>query len=86
MITVLDLLKQEIITEGQSLVWHRRSLGITYSARVATNGSIITSDGKEHKTPSGAAKHFGRKPIDGWNAWKIKETGESLASLRARLR
>jgi hypothetical protein len=30
-----------------------------------------------------AAKHLnGNKPVDGWLVWKIKNTGQSLASLR----
>ena len=32
------------------------------------------------------AKHLnGNKPIDGWNAWKLKTTNEPLSNLRNKL-
>lgn len=47
------------------------------------NGTITTSDGAIHKTPSGAAKHLnGNKPVDGWHTWKIKSSGVRLSELR----
>ena len=80
---VVDLVKKGSLSVGQELVWVRRVAKQTHLATVNQDGSITTADGKNHKTPSGAAKHLnGNKPVDGWLAWKLKDTGQSLASLR----
>lgn len=80
---VVDLVKKGSLTAGQELIWNRRVAKQVHLATINQDGSITTSDGVKHKTPSGAAKHLnGNKPVDGWLAWKIKSTGVSLASLR----
>jgi hypothetical protein len=80
---VVDLVKKGSLSVGQELIWVRRVAKQTHIATVNQDGSITTADGKKHKTPSGAAKHLnGNKPVDGWLAWKLKDTGQSLASLR----
>lgn len=64
-------------------MWKRRVLHSTFTAVVQPDGSLKTEDGKSHKSPSGAAKHLnGGKPVDGWIAWKVKDSGKSLADLR----
>lgn len=85
MTTVADLISSGLIGAGENLFWYRRSLNKTYIARVQADGTLITEDGNIHKTPSGAAKHFSKKPIDGWNTWKVTSTNVSLAELRAQL-
>ena len=85
MSTLRELVDKGLLSPNAELVWHRRSKAVTYTAIVQSDGSLLTSDGIAHKTPSGAARHFGKKPVDGWNVWKIKGTELSLASLRARL-
>jgi hypothetical protein len=83
MAKVVDLIKSGSLTAGQEIIWNRRVAKETHLATVNQDGSITTADGIKHKTPSGAAKHLnGNKPVDGWLAWKIKSTGNSLASLR----
>ena len=80
---VVDLVKKGSLSVGQELIWVRRVAKQTHLATVNQDGSITTADGKKHKTPSGAARHLnGNKPVDGWLAWKLKDTGQSLASLR----
>lgn len=80
---LVDLVKSGSLVAGQELIWNRRVAKETHLATVNQDGSITTADGVKHKTPSGAAKHLnGNKPVDGWLAWKIKTTGQSLASLR----
>lgn len=80
---VVDLVKKGSLTAGQELIWNRRVAKQVHLATINQDGSITTSDGVKHKTPSGAAKHLnGNKPVDGWLAWKIKSTGVSLASIR----
>ena len=80
---VVDLVNKGSLSVGQELIWVRRVAKQTHLATVNQDGSINTADGIKHKTPSGAAKHLnGNKPVDGWLAWKLKDTGQSLASLR----
>ena len=85
MTTTKDLLKAGILNEGDTLIWKRRVQGITHEARINNDGTIETSDGKKHKTPSGAAKHLNNdKPVDGWIAWRLKHSGVQLITLRAK--
>ena len=80
---VVDLVQSGALKAGQELIWNRRVAKQIHIATINSDGSITTSDSVKHKTPSGAAKHLnGGKPVDGWLAWKVKDSGESLASLR----
>lgn len=84
MLKVVDLIRRGSISVGEELIWTRRVVRESHIAIVNEDGSITTSDGVKHKTPSGAAKHLnGNKPVDGWLAWKIKKSGTSLGSLRS---
>ena len=84
MSSLKDLIKSGFIQANEELIWKRRIENTTHSAVVNIDGSITTSDGQNHKTPSGAAKHLnGGKPVDGWLVWKLKSSGHSLASLRS---
>lgn len=85
MTTISDLISNRLLKVGDKLVWKRRSLGETHTATIQSNGTLVTEDGAVHKTPSGAAKHFSRKPVDGWNTWKIGETKTSIGSLRSKI-
>jgi hypothetical protein len=86
MATIRDLLKAGFVNNGTELVWMRKKSKETHTAVIDAKGFIVTGDGKIHKTPSGAAKHLnGNKPIDGWNAWKLKTTNEPLSNLRNKL-
>ena len=78
-----ELIKSGGLFAGQEIIWNRRVAKQIHLAIVNQDGSITTFDGIKHKTPSGAAKHLnGGKPVDGWLAWKVKDSGKSLASLR----
>ena len=80
--TFKELVRAGIIPNGTELIWKRRVQGDVHSAKVS-NECIQTSDGKLHKTPSGAARHLNNgKPIDGWKVWKIKSTGELIDIFR----
>ena len=75
-----------LINTGTEIVWNRRASLNSHSAVINANGTITTSDGKVHKTPSGAARHLnGNKPVDGWLTWKVKQTGKSIGEIRLRL-
>lgn len=86
MVSTKDLIKAGHLNSGDVLVWNRRTQGTSHTATIKSDGTIETSDGKIHKTPSGAAKHLnGNKPVDGWLAWKLKSTGKTLSALRDKV-
>ncbi len=86
MVATKDLIKAGHLNAGDVLVWKRRTQGTSHTATIKSDGTIETSDGKIHKTPSGAAKHLnGNKPVDGWLAWKLKSTGETLSAVRDKV-
>lgn len=86
MLTISDLLNRGLLKVGEEIVFTRRSLKIEHRAQIQANGLIITEDGKTHRSPSGAAKHFTKKPIDGWHAWKVRSSQRTLANLRAQIK
>jgi hypothetical protein len=83
---IVDLIKKGDLIAGTELIWNRRVAKQIHIAIINQDGSISTSDGVRHKTPSGAAKHLnGNKPVDGWLAWKVKSSGLSLSTLRENI-
>ena len=86
MSSVKQLLKSGSVSAGDVLVWSRRVLKSSHEAVINQDGTISTSDGKKHKTPSGAAKYLNQdKPVDGWIAWRHVKSGKKLAELRSAL-
>ena len=86
MASIKDLLKSGSVSAGDKLIWSRRVLKNSHEAVINSDGTISTSDGKKHKTPSGAAKHLNdNKPVDGWIAWKLVSSGKTLSELRSSL-
>ncbi|TSA21086.1 MAG: hypothetical protein D4R69_03770 [Actinomycetales bacterium] len=84
MSNLIDLINAGSINAGEELIWKRRAENQGHFAVVNLDGSISTSDGIKHRTPSGAARHLnGGRPVDGWLTWKLKRTGKSLSSLRS---
>jgi hypothetical protein len=78
------LLQSGSVSAGDKLIWSRRVLKSAHEALINQDGTISTSDGKKHKTPSGAAKHLNQdKPVDGWIAWRHEKSGKKLAELRS---
>jgi hypothetical protein len=84
MTTIRDLVLGNLLKDGDRIIWNRKSLNHVHVAVVSGIGTIITEDGKVHKSPSGAAKHLGHRPVDGWLAWKLEGSEESLANIRKR--
>ena len=83
MSNLVDLMNAGLINAGEELIWKRRAEKQAHHAVVNLDGSISTSDGIKHWTPSGAARHLnGGRPVDGWLTWKLIRTGKSLSSLR----
>jgi hypothetical protein len=86
MSSMKQLLKMGTVSAGDKLSWSRRVLKSAHEAVINQDGTISTSDGKQHKTPSGAAKHLNQdKPVDGWIAWKHEKSGKKLAELRSAI-
>ena len=83
MTTVLDLLNAGLVNCGTHLTWRRRGSSIS-TAEVQSNGFLKTEDGSLHKSPSGAARKFVGRPIDGWAVWRTP-SGESLSDLRKKV-
>jgi hypothetical protein len=84
MTTVRDLITGNYLQIGDCLVWTRKGLQTQHQAIVQANGTLKTDDGTVHKSPSGAAKHLAQRPVDGWLAWKLEGTNESLGDLRTK--
>jgi len=82
--TLLDLIKAGLINDGEVLYWEQPRLGLFHKAVVQKNGKLRTSDGVEHRSPSGAARHFYKKPIDGWSNWRVERTNERLSDIRKK--
>lgn len=86
MSSMKQLLKLGAVSAGDKLSWSRRVLNSAHEAVINQDGTISTSDGKQHKTPSGAAKHLNQdKPVDGWLAWRHEKSGKKLAELRSAI-
>ncbi len=84
MSSIKKLLKSGSVSAGDKLVWNRRVLKSAHEAVINEDGTISTSDGKKHRTPSGAAKFLNQdKPVDGWIAWRHEKSGKKLAELRS---
>lgn len=80
-----ELLEKGYLSPEDEIVWHQRKLKKVHRATINGDGSITTADGAKHRTPSGAAKHLNdNKPVDGWHAWHLKRTDESLSELRTQ--
>ncbi|MFA5774383.1 MAG: DUF4357 domain-containing protein [Ilumatobacteraceae bacterium] len=77
------LLSAGLISAGDILTLRRRG-GLTHKAFVETNGYLKVKDARIFKSPSGAAKFFVNRPINGWDAWKTA-SGASLSRLRDSL-
>jgi hypothetical protein len=86
MIKIIDLIENGLIQIGEELIWKKKSLSKTFKAKDLQSGQLQTEDGIKHKTPSGAARHLNSNtPIDGWHAWKIAKSNDSLDFLRKKL-
>jgi hypothetical protein len=84
MSSMKQLLKSGSVLAGDKLIWSRRVLKSAHEAVINQDGTISTSDGIKHKTPSGAAKHLNQdKPVDGWIAWRHEKSGKKLTEFRS---
>ncbi len=80
-----DLIEASLLSPGTTLVFHRPRLGETYHASITEDGKLLLGDGRSFRSPSRAATASAGGSIDGWHAWQLESTGESLDVLRQNL-
>jgi hypothetical protein len=68
------------------LVWKRPRKNQEFRATLLPGGSIQLEDGRQFKSPSGAAMAVAEVvSYDGWYAWRVVTTGKSLNDYRHEL-
>jgi hypothetical protein len=77
---IASLISTGKLQPGTKLSWKRRLTGL-HTVTVQADGSLVSDDGRKHKSPSGAAKAISGKPVDGWSAWKLPN-GNAIGTLR----
>ena len=82
---VADLIDAGALRPGDTLVFRRQRSGEVHRAEVLADGSLRLSDGREFRSPSSAAAGAAAGSFDGWTAWALETTGESLDRLRSAL-
>jgi len=76
----------QTLTTPTTLVWNRPRKGHRYEATLLEGGFIRLADGREFRSPSGAAMAVADVvSYDGWYAWKVGDGGPTLNSLRHQL-
>jgi hypothetical protein len=82
MLSLKDLLEAGVLDIGQKLTWERLRTPEVHTTTLLADGTLKTSDGKIHFSPSTAAAHLNRGiSTNGWRVWRIS-TGESIWELR----
>jgi hypothetical protein len=81
--SIKGLLDKNILKSGDVLIWDRKQLKNTYTTEIHSSGKIITQNGIEFNSPSGAARHFSNGiAVDGWRVWKVQRLNKTLGELR----
>jgi hypothetical protein len=84
MLSLRDLLRVGLISEGDQLIWLKSGSVDSRRATILTDGKIKTEDGKIHSSPSSAAKHVNSGiSTNGWRVWVVSANGKSLAEIRS---
>ena len=74
------------ISTPADLVWKRPKKGQEFHATLLPGGSIRLADGREFKSPSGAAMAVAEVvSYDGWYAWRTTSNGKKLDEYRHEL-
>ena len=83
-VSLLDVVER--IPTPAHLVWVRPRKGHRYEATLLAEGVIRLADGREFRSPSGAAMAVADVvSYDGWYAWRIGEGGPTLNELRHQI-
>lgn len=71
------------VTTPADLVWKRPKKGQEFKATLLDGGIIRVADGKDYKSPSGAAMAVAAVvSYDGWYAWRVVSSGKTLDQYR----
>jgi hypothetical protein len=74
------------VSTPADLVWVRPRKGHRYEATLLTEGVIRLADGREFRSPSGAAMAVADVvSYDGWYAWRLGDNGPTLNQLRHQI-
>lgn len=75
-----------VVGAPRDLVWVRPKKGQRYEGVLLSNGHIRLSDGREFRSPSGAAMAAAEVvSYDGWYAWRLDEGGPTLNEIRHQI-
>lgn len=81
-----DLIAHDLLQPDAELRFERPRRGLVHRARVLPTGAIELEDGRRFASPSrAAAAAADARAFDGWHAWALEATGQSLDSLRQEL-
>ena len=68
----------QTLSPPTTLVWNRPKNGQRYEATLLEGGVIRLSDGREFRSPSGAAMAVAEVvSYDGWYAWRVGDRGRA---------
>lgn len=85
-VTLGDLIEAGLIEPGEHVRFSRPRMGESYRAEVTDTGRLRLEDGLEYRSPSRAAMVAANmRAVDGWHAWVVASTGNSLDALRQEL-
>lgn len=85
-VQVSDLLKAQLLSADDVLIWRRGNLGREFRATVTESGAIRLSDGREFATPSRAASEAaGGGYYNGWRCWWVERLGAAYTLDQLRL-
>ena len=85
-VTIVDLLDADLLAAGDVLRFRRPRRGETHRAVVTASGALALDGGQEFQSPSRAAIIAAdMKAVDGWHAWTMATSGQSLDALRQQL-
>jgi len=81
-----DLLAHDLLQPNAELRFERPRRGLVHRAKVLPTGALELEDGRRFASPSrAAAAAADARAFDGWHAWALEATGQSLDSLRQEL-
>ena len=52
-----------------------------FVGKITPNGKILLDNNKQYKTPSGAAKYYTKKEVNGWIWWYFKSKNDKNIQL-----
>jgi CBS domain-containing protein len=82
-VTIGDLIDAGLLKVGERLRFTRPRMKKSFGAEVSESGRLRLDDGLEYRSPSRAAMVAANmRAVDGWHAWILESSGNSLDSLR----